>query len=99
MRTQYHVGAAAPGPVTPINDNAPCQARVEGNGNADAGDFAVSNAERKSQATLIARAALAGVRLARQADGSWLACRWGLTKGLANDSDVEVWLRRVGALR
>ena len=49
----------------------------------------------KRQANLQARAALHGVALHRLADGCWLACRWGLSRELA-DSEVEAWLKRVG---
>lgn len=52
---------------------------------------------RKAEATLIARAALAGVELVRLADGSWVVSRWGLVRPLATDADVEAWLQRVGA--
>ena len=50
---------------------------------------------RKRQARLQAVAALRGVALHRLADGCWLACRWGLSRELA-DSEVEAWLKRVG---
>ncbi|MFT3816041.1 MAG: hypothetical protein QM750_00175 [Rubrivivax sp.] len=49
---------------------------------------------RKAEATLIARAALAGVELVRLADGTWIASRWGVVKPLI-DAEVESWLRRV----
>lgn len=51
---------------------------------------------RKTEATLIARAALVGIQLVRLADGTWLASKFGLTKHL-EDSDVSAWLARVGA--
>lgn len=52
---------------------------------------------RKSDATLIARAALAGVELVKLADGTWIASRWGLVRPLATDAEAEAWLARVGA--
>jgi len=56
---------------------------------------ATSHYARKRQARLQAQAALQGVALHRLADRSWLACRWGLSRELA-DSEVEAWLNRVG---
>ncbi len=55
-----------------------------------------SDADRKRQAELQARAALAGIALHRLADGSWLAHKWNLSKPLA-DHEVEAWLVQVGA--
>ena len=52
--------------------------------------------DRKRQTDLQACAALAGIALHRLADGSWLACRWSLSKPLA-DHEVEAWLAQVGA--
>jgi hypothetical protein len=67
-------------------------------GAADPATAAVSAADidRKRQADLQARAALAGIALHRLADGSWLAHKWNLSKGLA-DTEVEAWLSQVGA--
>ena len=50
--------------------------------------------DRKRQADMQARAALAGIALHRLADGSWLASRWNLCKPLT-DSEVGAWLDRV----
>jgi len=55
----------------------------------------LSHYARKRHARLQVEGALQGVALRRLADGRWLACRWGLSKELA-DSEVEVWLQRVG---
>lgn len=55
-----------------------------------------ADAQRKADATRIALAALAGIELARLADGSWIASRWGLLKPLA-EHEVDDWLGRVGA--
>lgn len=55
------------------------------------------SAPAKSDATFIARAALAGFELVRLADGSWLASRWGMFRGLADDVEVERFLCVVGA--
>ncbi len=57
-----------------------------------------SDADRKRDATLAATAALQGIALLRLADGRWLASRWNLCREL-DDSEVEPWLARVGALR
>lgn len=54
------------------------------------------DAQRKADATRIARAALAGIELVRLADGTWMASRWGLMKALGAD-EVDAWLARVGA--
>ena len=55
------------------------------------------SAQAKSDATLIARAALAGFELVRLADGSWLASRWGMFRDLADYEQVERFLSAVGA--
>lgn len=101
-----HMPAGA-GPAAPENDKARGQAgfvrdqEATGNGadSAQAGHAAqlAEALRRKAEATLIARAALAGVELVRLADGSWIVSRWGLVRPLANDADVEAWLQRVGA--
>lgn len=97
--THSHMPAGA-GPATPGNDNAPGQGRVEGQGTADSrhcADDGATDQARKADATLIARAALAGVALVRLADGTWIASRWGMFKPLADDAAVGAWLHRVGA--
>lgn len=55
------------------------------------------SAPAKSDATFIARAALAGFELTKRADGSWQASRWGLFRDLANDEEVVRFLSAVGA--
>lgn len=50
---------------------------------------AVQAGPSKSDATFIARAALAGFELVKLGDGSWLASRWGMFRGLAANGDVE----------
>jgi hypothetical protein len=103
MAAPQHVGAAAPGPVTPCrSDNARDQAGViEGQVTEQrsqyAGDEAADQA-RKADATLIARAALAGVELVRLADGTWIASGWGMLKPLT-DAEVGPWLQRVAGVR
>lgn len=54
-------------------------------------------APNKINATFVARAALAGFELVKLADGSWLASRWGMFRGLADDVEVERFLGVVGA--
>lgn len=51
----------------------------------------------KTDATLIARAALAGFDLVRLADGTWLASRWGTFRALTDDDEVKRFLKVVGA--
>lgn len=51
----------------------------------------------KADSTLVARAALAGFELVKLADGTWLASRWGMFRGLTNDAEVERFLSVVGA--
>lgn len=58
---------------------------------------AEQSAPAKSDATFIARAALAGFELVKLADGSWLASRWGMFRDLADDQAVERFLSAVGA--
>lgn len=53
----------------------------------------------KTDNTLVAEFALAGVELVKMADGTWLAARWGMFKPLANDADARAWLARVQGLR
>ncbi|MFT3820462.1 MAG: hypothetical protein QM750_23095 [Rubrivivax sp.] len=60
-------------------------------------DEALADQACKADATLIARAALAGVELVRLADGTWLASKWGMFRPLATDAEAEAWLQRVGA--
>jgi hypothetical protein len=55
------------------------------------------SAAKKGDATLIARAALAGFELVKLSDGSWLASRWGMFRDLADDEQVERFLSAVGA--
>ncbi|MBV8500764.1 MAG: hypothetical protein JO006_03505 [Paucibacter sp.] len=58
---------------------------------------AAETPEAKQDATLSARAALAGFELVRQADSTWLASRWGQFRTLADDEEVERFLNIVGA--
>ena len=50
----------------------------------------------KRDATLVARAAIAGFELAKQADGSWVAARWGRFRTLGGAQEVETFLRVAG---
>lgn len=58
---------------------------------------AAQSACSKCDATLIARAALAGFELVKLADGSWLASRWGMFRDIADGEQVERFLSAVGA--
>ena len=51
----------------------------------------------KAVATLVARAALAGIQLVQLADGSFIVSRWGQFRSLANVAAVEKFLQTVGA--
>jgi hypothetical protein len=51
----------------------------------------------KVDAGRVARAALAGFELAKMADGTWLASRWGMFRSLSNADEVERFLVVVGA--
>lgn len=53
----------------------------------------------KAVATLVARAALAGIQLVQLADGSFIVSRWGQFRSLANVAAVEKFLQTVGAPR
>lgn len=57
-------------------------------------DVAVAD---KAVATLVARAALAGLQLVRLGDGSFLVSRWGQFRSLADVAAVEKFLQTVGA--
>jgi hypothetical protein len=91
---------ARAGLAAPESDNAPWQGRViEGQTAGQSHEYAETGAAdqaRKADATLIARAALAGVELVRLADGTWIASRWGMLKPLT-DAEVGPWLQRIGA--
>jgi hypothetical protein len=54
-------------------------------------------AEEKADSSRVARAALAGFQLVKLADGTWLASRWGMFRGLADTNEVERFLTVVGA--
>lgn len=53
-------------------------------------------APEKRLATLKARAALAGVAIHMLANGGYLACRWNLSKDLADLDALETWLKQQG---
>ncbi len=74
MAALHHVGAAAPGPVTPTSDEAPAGCTAQGFKGERATDcliFRQADAHGKRIATLTARAALLGLVLRPMADGSW----------------------------
>jgi len=85
-----HVG------VTPTSDNAPWQARVEGNEKTDSSDFASNDGHGKARATMTARAALAGCTLHELSGGGFLLCRWGMAKELPDLRAVAALLGRMG---
>ena len=92
------LGAAAPPHVgvTPTSDNAPWQARVEGNEKTDSSDFASNDGHGKARATMTARAALCGCTLHEMADGTFLVARWNYSKALPCLRAVGDFLRLIG---
>lgn len=56
-------------------------------------------AERKAFVTLQARAALAGAELLQMADGSFLLCKWGLTRQLHGPEAAAEMLRQMEGVR
>lgn len=56
--------------------------------------------ERKCEATLIARAALAGVTVLGSRDDrgrpEWIATKWHLTRAFASLDELDGWLDRIG---
>jgi hypothetical protein len=88
--------AAPPSGVTPTSDNAPWQARVEGNEKTDNRDFASDDAHGKALATMKARAARCGCTLHALADGGFLVGRWGYSKALPCLRAVGDLLRQIG---
>jgi hypothetical protein len=58
---------------------------------------ATDDALRKLNATLAARAALAGFALLAQPDGSFAISRWGLVRDLPDAAAVLAFLALVGA--
>lgn len=51
----------------------------------------------KAEVTMQARAAMAGLTLEKQANGTWLAGRWGRYRLLTDATEVERFLLVVGA--
>ena len=89
--------AAAPtAGLKPTSDNAPWQARVEGNEKTDNGDFASDDANGKARATMTARVALADCTLHELSGGGFLLCRWGMAKELPDLRAVAALLGRMG---
>ena len=53
-------------------------------------------ADRKRQATLVAKAALAGIAVTAQADGTYLMRRWAFCREVASLDELERTLRMQG---
>lgn len=103
MAPSTEVGAVAPElPARDGPDVEAPQAGYDGQGRSrdqekGQANCVPSDAERKGEATLIAKAAIAGFELIKLADGTWLAQRWGFFKPLQDAIGVQAWLARVGA--
>lgn len=52
----------------------------------------------KDDATRVALAAIAGYELRKLVDGTWLICRWNLQRELKDETAVDEFLQRVGAV-
>jgi hypothetical protein len=90
MHRHRHVGAAAPGPLTPGSDNAHLAVgAVEAQRSADTRDCAQADGQRKRIATLTARAALLGLELRPDADSWCLVQPFGTTVPLASLQAAE----------
>lgn len=76
MRAPQHVGAAAPGPVTPAESDEPAKlgsgGGFRGQARTDDHDCAEAAAERKRAASAIAHAALLGIEASPLDGGAWL---------------------------
>ena len=83
--------------MSPANDEAPTVAgsRPQGTARAVSDHCAPSEADHKAEATLQARAALAGCCLYRLADGAFLLTRWGFTKACPDLRAVSALLDRM----
>ena len=96
------LGAAAAGPVglsPPTKEDAPRLAGDEGirrREQDDNQDSDATDAQRKALATLTAKMAIAGFSLHPLADGSFLACRWGLSRPLPDLYAAHRFLRHIG---
>jgi len=92
------LGAAAPPHVgvTPTSDNAPWQARVEGNEKEDNRDFASDDANGKALSAMAARAALAGCALYELGEGGFLVGGRGYSKAAPDLRAVGDMLRQIG---
>lgn len=96
---QHHNdGANALRPITARNDEAPAGDTAQGFQEHEQQDSAARDAERKSVATLQARAALEGFAM-RRASGGWIAERWGCSHSFAMLRELSDWLDVVGGVR
>lgn len=98
MRARHHVGAAAPGQVTPTSDKADAAnvGQVGGVREAISLDSADTETDRKAFATMKANAALVGCSLSELADGGYLVSRWNYSKAVPCLRSVDDLLHRIG---
>ena len=111
MEHVNHRGAPAPGPDSPERPALTPESATPGesgqavqggkeNGQGDgigaAADAQITPTTQKADATLQARAALAGFELVKLPDG-YVISRWGESKHLADPAAVHAFLVRVGA--
>ena len=100
MAALHHVGAVAPGPVTPCkSDEAAGGSGFLGTGTADGSDCASATARRKPWVTVQAGVLVAGYRadLLEGDDGRPLLIisRWALTRSFTEVTDARAWLALV----
>ena len=62
-------------------------------------DCANADAKRKCRATLAAQLAMRGFQLLETDNGTFIVCRWNLSRMLADLDQVAAFARRVGATR
>ena len=87
---------APPAGVTPTSDNAPWQARVEGNEKTNAHDFASDDAHGKAPSTMTAGAKQCKCTLRDLAVGSFLVARWNYSRAVPCLPAMRDMLRQIG---
>jgi hypothetical protein len=95
MPEHQHDSAAALGSVTPTtSDNAPWQARVGGNGEADNPDCAEKANQRKRLADLQATLAFQAIELHELRSGALLATGTRLVAHFGDLTAAEAWAKQ-----
>jgi hypothetical protein len=107
MATHQHVGAVAPGPVTPASDEARVQPGFIGAGQEKADDCDCADhgqplqpsddaASAKRVATLVALFAMNGWELRASPSGGYTVSRWGHARHCTSPDAVEAFAKQVG---